>query len=462
MRIKKLWLATIAVLWCSIMVSAHDFEVKGICYNIISDEDLTVEVTYEDEHYPHASEYHGVTSLEIPSTVVFNDKTYKVESIGDYAFYYCKSLTSITIPESIKSIGNEAFLCCSNLTSIEIPQGVENIQNSTFAGCSSLTSIIIPKGVISIGESSFSGCDGLVSVIIPASVKSIGNNAFRYCDSLASIVIPNSVNSIGDYAFSDCINLTRIVVPESVTSIGKGSFYNVEEVVFLPITPPTLVSSSIADFSAVIVVPVEAYDSYCIATYWSDMISNLTVNDEEKRMKEVVLSALDDGSALSIAIGENNLKFVTNLTIRGTINSYDFAVLLERMPLLRHLDLGEASIVYNAYEHNKREHSEDNQFPGYGLYGCKLFTLILPQSITSIGRYAIANVSKLKDIIIPNGVISIDESAFQNCSSLSSITIPEGVTNIGSCAFYWCSNLSSVTIPESVKSIASSAFYNSI
>ena len=84
---------------------------------------------------------------------------------------------------------------------------------------------------------------------------------------------------------------------------------------------------------------------------------------------------------------------------------------------------------------------------------------IIPNSVTSIGRYAFSGCSGLTSITIPNSVTSIGNSAFYNCSGLTSITIPNSVTSIGGGAFESCSGLTSVTIPNSIASIEGDTFY---
>ena len=109
--LRTLLLLTTAVLLCSISARAHDFEVDGIYYKVLSREKLTVEVTYKRYYNGnYENDYSG--AVIIPSTVTYDSKTYSVMSIGVHAFEGCSSLTSITIPEGVTSIGNNAFDGC--------------------------------------------------------------------------------------------------------------------------------------------------------------------------------------------------------------------------------------------------------------------------------------------------------------------------------------------------------------
>ncbi len=133
-----------------------------------------------------------------------------ITSIGDNAFSYCESLTSVTIPDSVVSIGDNAFQRCSSLSSVTIPDSVTSIGDEAFGCCSSLTEITIPDGVTSIEGNVFYVCSSLSSVTIPDSVTSIGDNAFSYCESLTSVTIPDSVTMIGARAFNKCTILTDV------------------------------------------------------------------------------------------------------------------------------------------------------------------------------------------------------------------------------------------------------------
>ena len=147
------------------------------------------------------------------------------DKLGDWAFYGCSGLTSLTIPSGVTSIGDKAFRGCSRLTSLTIPSGVTSIGDWAFSGCSGLTSLTIPSSVTSIGNYAFYGCSGLTSLTLPSGVTSIGNYAFYGCRGLTSMTIPSGVTSIGNDAFYGCSGLTSIYVyPENLPELESGIF----------------------------------------------------------------------------------------------------------------------------------------------------------------------------------------------------------------------------------------------
>ena len=137
---------------------------------------------------------------------LFNNKVYTSnDEIGEYAFYGCSGLTSLTLPVGITSIGEFAFSGCSGLTSLTLPAGITSIGEYAFYGCSGLTSLTLPAGITEIGESTFSNCSGLTSLTLPDGITSIGISAFAYCSGLTSIyVYAEKVPRIGRYAFEGC------------------------------------------------------------------------------------------------------------------------------------------------------------------------------------------------------------------------------------------------------------------
>ena len=205
---------------CSITY-AYDFEVDGLCYNIIASDQ--VEVTYRN--YKDDTNYSG--DIQIPETVVYNNVTYRVTSIGSMAFYNCQ-LTSVTIPNTITTISDGAFANCYGLTGqLTIPNSITSIGESAFFDCLNLTgSLVIPNSVKTIGDGAFYHCYNLTGpLIIPNSIKSIGRQTFAFCSGLTSLSIPDGVTSIGQSAFSGCKGFTgKLIIPNSVTNIGWSAF----------------------------------------------------------------------------------------------------------------------------------------------------------------------------------------------------------------------------------------------
>ena len=171
----------------------------------------------------------GIFGAEIEANTYKNGKGIikfkgNVTTIGEYAFHYCKSLTSVTIPNSVTTIGEYTFNKCESLKGVTIPDSVTTIGDAAFRGCENLKSVTIPNSVTTIGEYAFVLCSNLKSVTIPNSVTTIGKHAFSSCYNLTSVTIPNSVTTIGGWAFYDCQSLKSVTIPNSVTTIGDGAF----------------------------------------------------------------------------------------------------------------------------------------------------------------------------------------------------------------------------------------------
>jgi uncharacterized protein YjdB len=146
-----------------------------------------------------------------------------VTSIGELAFYYCKELSSVVIPNSVTSMGEKAFFYCSKINSLTISNSITELPEFAFEGCSSLISVTIPESINKIGARAFSNCSSLQSVVIPNSVTVIGESAFDGCKSLTSIKIPENA-FLNSYAFRSCSNLTSVTIPNGVSFIGFSVF----------------------------------------------------------------------------------------------------------------------------------------------------------------------------------------------------------------------------------------------
>ena len=429
---------------------AYDFEVDGIYYDITDGAALEVEVTYRS-----SASYSG--EVVIPGSVFYNGSTYRVTGIGQGAFQYCSSLTSVTIPDGVTSIESSAFSGCSSLTSVNIPDGVTSIGEQAFYDCSSLTSVTIGNGVTSIGDDAFQYCSSLTSVSIPDGMTSIGEKAFYDCSSLTSVNIPDGVKSIGrsafynsgiynngdnwengalyisnhliegydikgayeikentktiaDWAFNSCSGLTSVNIPNGMTSIGSSAFYNCSSMTLVNIPDEV---KSIGDY----------------AFYNCSSLTSVNIPDGVK------------------SIGRSAFY---NSGIYNNGNNWESGALYISNHLIVGIDIEGA---YSIKESTKT-------IADLAFRDCSGLTSVnIPDGITNIGYGTFSGCSSLTSITIPDGVTSIGERAFSDCSSLTSIIIPDGVTSIGSYAFSGCDNLTSVSIGEGVRNIGGHTFY---
>ena len=247
---KKLLLSMCGILLTSVL-TAQTFTFEGLKYWVIDDNSVKVA-------QQNSSAISG--TVNIPSAVTYNNNTYSVTAIGDYAFIVCTSLTSVTIPNSITSIGQGAFF----------------------------------------------GCSGLTSISIPNSVTSIGAEAFRSC-SFVSVTIPNSVTSIGSHAFITCRNLTSVTIPNSITSIDKYTFFgcsSLTSVKCLTATPPSLDSSAFIGVGSTctLTVPCGTIDAY-EGSYWNTVFAGRISEDTPFELN--VSSSDTTLGIVGISSGEN-------------------------------------------------------------------------------------------------------------------------------------------------------------
>ena len=195
---------------------AEQVEIDGIRYEVIKKGKAATVI--------HGDNYTG--DITIPDSIVYEDVTCYVTSIGDAAFANCQGLVSVNIPNTVTSFGKNAFYACSNLVSVNIPDGIQLIEEKTFEQCVKLSSLVLPNSVTWIGARAFDHCYDLISINIPEGVTDIGAYAFRNCESLTSINIPDGVTAINSCTFQLCSSLESVVVGSGVTDISGGAFQN--------------------------------------------------------------------------------------------------------------------------------------------------------------------------------------------------------------------------------------------
>lgn len=259
------------------IISLYEFSaatVEGIVlkYRIIEKE-KTAKVKGIGDHDANCT-------VTIPETV----NGYTVNEIADYAFQYAR-IGTVVMPETIKTIGEFSFYGCSRLLSLSIPNSVTTIIRYAFAGCTSLASVTIPKFVTSIGECAFEECPGLTSISVEpgnttydsrnncnAIIETASNTLITGCKNT---IIPNTVTSIGAYSFMRN-SLTSITIPSSVTKIGFYAFYQCWSLtsVTVKMKTPVEVEGGVSTFfnsnNATLYVPKGCKAAYESADIWKD------------------------------------------------------------------------------------------------------------------------------------------------------------------------------------------------
>lgn len=207
--------------------------------NAASVNDLTFELINENEYKVKQCNPAASGVIEIPST--YNGLP--VTGIGMSAFYHCKQLTRVVIPNSVKVIETTAFVDCSKLETVSLPDSLTSVDDRVFSGCNKLTYTNYNNGkylgndknayavlmeAVSkdvdqfqihpdtkvLAAYTFNRCGNLTEITIPKGVTGIGSHTFSYCGKLKSVTIPDTVTRIDSYAFYECVSLTDAYIPK--------------------------------------------------------------------------------------------------------------------------------------------------------------------------------------------------------------------------------------------------------
>ena len=211
------------------LFAVNDFTVNGIGYAKLGGDSVEV---------GENRDVHG--DVVIPATVTNGAKTYRVVAIGGSAFSQT-DITSVVIPEGVKIIKNYAFRFCRSITSFSLPNSLTNIGDAAFEE-TAITSITIPEGVIEMTGWTFYNCSNLTSISLPSTLESVGpfvlygtaintpiysQNIFVYLPFSYTGVytIPEGISTIASSAFYEYVGLTGIILPNSLKRINYNAFY---------------------------------------------------------------------------------------------------------------------------------------------------------------------------------------------------------------------------------------------
>lgn len=397
----------------------------------------------------------SAVSVEIPAAI----DGIPVTNIGDGAFFGCKSMKSILIPDGVTDIEGYAFSECESLTSLVIPDSVLNIGNAAFNECINLSNIIIGDGVSSIGYEAFRNCAGLESITIGAGITELNripynqssvseinvseeNDVYSSIDGVLlskdktelvrfpadkkseNYIIPDSVKEINENAFDGCVGVTGLTFGNGMTYINDDIFAD------CPLTN-LVIGNSIETISE------NEFSGF-------ENLSSIKLGDSIKKIGSGAFSgtswynAQPDGVIYldNWCLGCKNELADKNVIINdGTIGIADYS--------FDYSDI--ESVVFP----NSLKYTGDLVFSNSSLN-----EVTMNDGLDEIGNYAFYACSGLTSADIPDSVKTIGESAFADCTNLLSVKLPKTIVSIGSNSFFGCDKLKSVVIPETAEKIA--------
>ena len=355
------------------------------------------------------NEYYKLQKVNIPESIT---------EVGDFLFAGFSFIEEITFHDNLKRIGKYAFDQCKNITKLIIPNSVEEMQFGSFRFCESLTELTMPqlnyytwnhifnknkvtKLTLTKGDyiydnevplypndphsvaGVFSSFKYLETITIPASITKIGDVAFANCKNLKNVIFEegSKLTEIGSYTFFNCESLTNIVIPEGVEIIDTAAFLNCESLT-----------------NVVIPNNVNTINEYTFMNCIN--LQTFTFGKNTKIFEEKIFDGCEN---LKDVYFNGNLEDWCNISF----------------------DSSPGYKAKNIYLKNNDQYEI-------------LTELVIPETITRIGKYQFAGFSEVIDVTIPSTVTRIEDQAFYNCANLKKIFIDLNIKYVGYNIFENC------------------------
>lgn len=305
--------------------------------------------------------------------VVFSDS---ITSVGDYAFYGCKSLKQVSASPILMSVGAYAFYNCESLSLLPLPETVYKISDCAFYGCKALSEISLSSQLTALGEFAFSGCASLKNTVIPEKITVLSVGLFSGCTSLETVDILSGATGIPEKMFEKCESLTRVSMKKKALTVGTKAFYGCKRLAAFPTDAVT------------------SFGSYAFAG--CESIREFTVN-HVKAIPEGLLQNCQSLVSVSLSdtitsIGKSSFKgciSLVSLTVPETVKS----------------------VSTGAFENCKA-----------------LQSIVFPETTQSIASRVFWGCEKLETVTFLNDKVTVSAPVTEN--NIRYLTLPETVTVI--------------------------------
>lgn len=342
-----------------------------------------------------------VNSKELRSVTIGPNVTF----LYHHLFDGCANLSTLRMGQNLETIYTYAFKNCDKLAKVDFPEPLKLIDSYAFYNCDILASTTFKESsahTLSINNGAFCDCVALTGVTFPGQLNKLGNSAYSSCSLLKDVVFNNNQNykpalTIGDYTFAKCPLIQTLSFPGRLTSIGNYTFKE---------------CSYLTDISF--------EDSPEAVTLGYGAASN---GGDDQRS----LPLFGNSNLQSLYLGRN-IEYSTG-------SSYGYSPFYNQQ-WLTDVRFSQAGTV---------TYCKDYLF--YKVNNCE--TLQLPESITELGKYTFAGMTKLNGIFIPTKVAWLKEGLFADDVNIPEIIIHPAVTKIDSKVFANCTSLASATFEGS-------------
>ena len=380
-----------------------------------------------------------------------------ITTVGSLAFYFCRGITKVNLPTSLKQINWQAFRGTTNLKSISLPKGLEVLQERAF-NASGITSIVIPGSVKTVGALAFFQ-SYIEKATIEDGVEILDSAAFR-SSGLKEITIPGSVKEIKDSCFSEIWGLSKVTINNGVEKIDGGAFYGTAiKEIEIPASVLTIDDSAFSGCGMIQTINVaidnQNYSSQNDSLYNKDKTKIIRYPSGKKDTEfEVPSTVKEIGNSCFSSCGNlKKIQITSNVEKLATSSFVNQGILTEiNVVSENQYYSSEDGVLFN------KDKTEFIKWP----QGKSLKEYTVPGTVKTIkgGSFYVSNI---KSIIIPPSVEKVESYAFQSTRATKIVCQEQdgkGVKEIGYRCFY-LTDLIEVSLPSTLEKLDGEAFRGS-